>query len=232
MQLYIYRSKPEDKDIALVDSKDLNDGNCNSKHKLDEIKQDLNDASDDMNETSANKSGIIDKYLQRNDIIHMSLEDTINTESRLKYLKKIQYKYNKLCQYVPGMNSLHKHSLDVSLVTIPLKEIKQSCADIIMQQFDRDINKMRLYGGFIINYGDKYSSNRKLTKHKDDSSITINYCLKSECTGNEVLFYKTSRHRIPVIAKSGWAIIHDGDYVHETMPIESGQRWNIVLWFK
>mmetsp|Transcript_323 Transcript_323/g.271 ORF Transcript_323/g.271 Transcript_323/m.271 type:complete len:228 (-) Transcript_323:47-730(-) len=216
-------------DNAVVDTKVMS--NCEQKDI--DIKQKVDESKEDITETSANKSAAtIDKYLQRNDIIHMSLEDTINSEARLKYLKKIQYKYNALCSYVPGMNSLHKNSLDVSLVQIPLKEIKQACTDIIMQQFERDINKMRLYGGFVINYGDKYSSNKKLTKHKDDSSITINYCLKSECEGNEVLFYKTSRHRIPVVAKSGWVVIHDGDYVHETMPIESGLRWNIVLWFK
>eukprot|EP01084_Bolivina_argentea_P241946 406025_1 len=178
----------------------------------------------------------IDSSLQKHGIIHISLKHAIDDKLRLNYLMKIKRKYNILSKYIPGLNSLHKYSVDVSSLPIPLKEIKQSCADIIMQQFEMDINRMRLYGGFVIKYSDKFnSSNIKLRKHKDDSLITLNYCFKSECIGNELIFYKQFKNKtrkIPVVTNTGWALIHYGDFVHETLPIESGVRWNLVLWFK
>ena len=70
--------------------------------------------------------------LQKHDIIHICLEEEIDETSREKYVKQIQKKYTKASQYLPGSNSLHKTSVDITLLKIPYKEIIQHCSKIIM----------------------------------------------------------------------------------------------------
>jgi hypothetical protein len=80
-------------------------------------------------------------------------------------------------------------------------------------------------------------------KHIDPSDITINICVdkSDDCQGSQVLFYGTkplfgvtnTENKYPskflVNQEMGYATIHWGDHPHETLPLKSGYRTNIIL---
>lgn len=92
---------------------------------------------------------------------------------------------------------------------------------------------------------------KKLQLHVDDSLITINICCGVPgFTGSDLLFkgfqklpwsfIAKQQRRMPVAAEQNEistkpvptrALIHFGAHPHRTVPIETGQRFNWVLWY-
>jgi len=122
----------------------------------------------------------------------------------------------------------------------------------------KDIQKdLRLDDAFCIHYNTT-QSDTTCGRHMDPSDITVNLCLESEdVVGSEVLFYgsqnlclvdnganeekkdgeeneqkvddATSDFQFLVEQEAGFATIHFGGHAHETMPLKSGNRTNIVF---
>jgi hypothetical protein len=135
----------------------------------------------------------------------------------------------------------------------PFDEIIQSSiGDAIVKHFGlRTLDEIRLDDAFCIHYNTDQADTSG-AKHTDPSDITVNMCLeKSDDTeGSHVLFHGTkSLTNVPEASSSnsspppgtflvrqdaGYATIHWGDHLHETMPLKSGRRTNVVLtfWYK
>ena len=64
-----------------------------------------------------------------------------------------------------------------------------------------------------------------------ENNDSINMCLKSNATGNEI-FFKVKNKWLVVPIKEDHMIIHYGDIPHYTKSLTSGKRTNIVMWFK
>jgi len=129
--------------------------------------------------------------------------------------------------------------------------------ELIQNRFGfQSLQEIRLDDAFCIHYNTEQADTSG-ARHMDPSDITINICLeKSEGTnGSHVLFHGTqdligAHERLAaaddddgdgeakpdkflVSQEEGYATIHWGHHLHETTPLESGRRTNIVLtyWF-
>eukprot|EP00755_Sulcionema_specki_P000824 Sspe_Gene.115821::Locus_103956_Transcript_1_1_Confidence_1.000_Length_483::g.115821::m.115821 len=66
-----------------------------------------------------------------------------------------------------------------------------------------------------------------LAPHTDASSATINLCLGRNFTGGGLTFHGTVSH--PSVP--GVAVVHRGMVLHEALPLLSGERSNLVIWY-
>lgn len=127
--------------------------------------------------------------------------------------------------------------------------------ELIRNRFGfESLHEIRLDDAFCIHYNTEQADSSG-ARHMDPSDITINICLeKAEgTTGSHVLFHGTQDllgadervaaaenddneakpDKFLVSQEEGYATIHWGHHLHETTPLESGRRTNIVLtyWF-
>jgi len=90
---------------------------------------------------------------------------------------------------------------------------------------------------FIVNY--KMGEQKSLGTHVDQSHITINVCLGKIFEGGD-LYFKcllkdiNSEEKKDLIHthKKGLAVLHRGDMIHGATPIESGERMNLIIWYR
>ncbi|GKY99295.1 hypothetical protein MPSEU_000884600 [Mayamaea pseudoterrestris] len=117
----------------------------------------------------------------------------------------------------------------------------------------KSMGELRLDDAFLIQYHSKQADTSG-ARHTDPSDITINICLERtpDTTGSNVLFYGTKSlvvtdgkdlaalpasdidekplpHTFLVKQEQGMATIHWGDHLHETTPLFSGKRTNIIM---
>lgn len=78
-----------------------------------------------------------------------------------------------------------------------------------------------------------------LDMHTDDSDITCNVCLGRRFSGGDLAFCglqndETNHRRLRHVHRHsiGRAVMHSGRHRHGALPIASGERTNLVMWFK
>eukprot|EP00005_Dracoamoeba_jomungandri_P004690 CAMPEP_0174258310 /NCGR_PEP_ID=MMETSP0439-20130205/7318_1 /TAXON_ID=0 /ORGANISM="Stereomyxa ramosa, Strain Chinc5" /LENGTH=543 /DNA_ID=CAMNT_0015341765 /DNA_START=36 /DNA_END=1666 /DNA_ORIENTATION=- len=93
-------------------------------------------------------------------------------------------------------------------------------------------------------YAIKYSANGGQTFHPihvDDSALSLNVCLGEEFDEGDLYFILDSRHiskqqdkgkKIKVQHEKGKGVLHWGDIPHGANKITSGERVNLVFWWK
>ena len=84
--------------------------------------------------------------------------------------------------------------------------------------------------GFSIQY--QAATDKSIRPHSDASSITLNFNLNlpsESFTGSSLYFYDNGQTHTVEFAP-GVAVMHRGATMHAALPIESGQRTNMVLW--
>lgn len=128
----------------------------------------------------------------------------------------------------------------------PFELVFQNVAQAMTTYFQLDsMDDVRLDDAFCVHYNTSQMDSSG-AKHTDPSDITVNLCLERshDVQGSQVKFYgRRSIHGVkieedkelnPIILveqQQGYATIHWGDHPHETLPIERGQRTNIILTF-
>jgi predicted 2-oxoglutarate/Fe(II)-dependent dioxygenase YbiX len=77
--------------------------------------------------------------------------------------------------------------------------------------------------------------------HVDDSLVTINLCLNDKFIGSDIVFegircpihvdtpYKHDE-KVSIKHKKGFMILHDGKNRHYVNSIETGERYNLIIW--
>ena len=127
------------------------------------------------------------------------------------------------------INSMHKWSFEN-----PLNRQKCNELNELIYPFVREYHKLfnRKYPEYFCGFSIVYNNaQKKLDLHTDDSFYTVNMCLKNTVTDNEVVFLIKNRE-IAIPCKEDHMIIHLGDVPHYTKKLSSGNRTNIVMWFK
>jgi hypothetical protein len=141
----------------------------------------------------------------------------------------------------PSDNTMHSYTSSV-----PISENEINGINNILWGFVREYYQLwnskcpSYYGGFSIIYN-KYNE-QKLKQHIDDSLYTINMCIKKkDVEGSDIVFdgiipncYNSvyTKKNIFVPCKEDYMIIHLGNHSHQTNELISGERVNIILWFK
>ena len=116
------------------------------------------------------------------------------------------------------------------------------------ENFD-DPDLFQMDDAFCVHYNEKQFTTAG-AKHTDPSDVTINLCLQKEkgTQGSHVAFHgalplkidtgESSSVSVPrtappeifnVVQEPGYATLHWGKHPHETLPLESGSRTNIIL---
>ena len=109
---------------------------------------------------------------------------------------------------------------------------------------------MELFTAFAIWYKhDDGLANSGLRLHQDDSDLTVNLALRSDQDGCKVRFEGAQHLTQPlprggggapgayspyteVDLPPGYALLHRGRHPHDVTPIEAGERWSLILWYK
>ena len=74
--------------------------------------------------------------------------------------------------------------------------------------------------------------------HVDDAELTLNVCLGREFAGAKLYFCgwiddeKTHNQYVRVAHEKGRALLHIGRHRHGAEPIESGERFNLIMWLR
>ena len=69
-----------------------------------------------------------------------------------------------------------------------------------------------------------------LAEHRDASVATLNVCLGKDFTGGDLEFVGEDGERHRVAFTPGMALIHLGAHRHQALPLESGERTNMIIW--
>ena len=90
---------------------------------------------------------------------------------------------------------------------------------------------------FVVTY--RLGEDEELAQHFDNAEVTLNVNLGLEFSAGELLFYghKLSAAGSPAAyhewrAGVGHGVLHLGAQVHAALPIESGERRNLVVWMR
>eukprot|EP00761_Pharyngomonas_kirbyi_P008232 gb/GECH01008243.1/.p1 GENE.gb/GECH01008243.1/~~gb/GECH01008243.1/.p1 ORF type:complete len:326 (+),score=68.28 gb/GECH01008243.1/:1-978(+) len=98
------------------------------------------------------------------------------------------------------------------------------------------VDQIDSHHAFVVQY--KMNEDRDLGVHYDSSILTVNICLGSEFQGGELFFQGLNGHpetydenfmyqHIP-----GRAVLHLGNHKHGARELESGERYNLIVWFQ
>lgn len=137
------------------------------------------------------------------------------------------------------------HSSAISTHELGIKEfvdkfVKPILEDVINSIF---LNSTRLnfdsIHSYIVRYGDEYD--KDLGFHVDDSLVTMNLCLNDGFSGSDLIFKGTrcpihidteniDNEEICIKHKKGFMVLHGGKNRHYVTPIESGERYNLIIW--
>ena len=89
--------------------------------------------------------------------------------------------------------------------------------------------------GFTVRY--KLGEDLELAEHSDTSNCTLNVCLGRQFTGGNLYFKGVrmtdtakQKERLEVPHELGVALLHLGGHIHGALPLESGERTNLILW--
>lgn len=113
-----------------------------------------------------------------------------------------------------------------------LKEYLQPMARVLFPDAAGDT--LDHHRSFIVEY--QMDKDRELAYHYDDAEVTLNVCIGGNFDGGELLFgkLKSSKgpdfERYPVAHQVGMGLLHRGTHRHEAIPIEDGERYNLIMW--
>ena len=137
------------------------------------------------------------------------------------------------------------HSSAVSTHELGIKNFVNSFAKNILKDVAKSLfsNSSRIsfdsIHSYIVRYGEDYD--QKLGFHVDDSLVTMNLCLNSEFSGSDLIFKGTrcpihidienmEDKEICIKHQKGLMVLHGGKNRHYVTPIESGERYNLIIW--
>ena len=118
---------------------------------------------------------------------------------------------------------------------------KTKITEILLSEWCGD--EITSFHGFTIRYAE--TSDRSLSKHMDESEITLNLCLKNDDILESKVFFqnirdndnndkkeKSDNEDIAVQLLEGQALLHVGQHWHGANTLQKGERINWILWLR
>lgn len=159
-------------------------------------------------------------------------------------MEKIKsHELNEGQKLTQNANSMHDNAILIE--DLGLKElIDEFCKKFLMKliylKFPVCMNyEFNSIHSYVVRYGSKMDSS--LDFHVDDSLVTMNLCLNEGFTGSDLIFngircpmhidtpYEDNE-KIIIRHKKGLSVIHDGKNRHFVNPIQSGNRYGLIIW--
>ena len=175
--------------------------------------------------------------------------DTVSCDEWLRWAHDLaQVTPEILTQQGDDQYAFYRNILDEADFPFEAILVNSKIAASIVKYFGvGSMDELRLDDAFCIQYNERQADTSG-ARHTDPSDITLNICLEKtpDTTGSHVLFHGTKclvarkeltdlddQEPLPskflVKQEQGYATIHWGDHLHETTPLFSGQRTNIVV---
>lgn len=136
-------------------------------------------------------------------------------------------------------NSMNNYGLIINdigmspLVDALLAKVIRPLAAILYPQFGGSLDH---HHSFIVQY--RPDGDLSLDMHTDDSEITLNVCITEDFEGG-ILDFCGQRglpdHRVhseALVHRLGYGVLHLGEQRHGAREIKTGERDNLILWFK
>jgi hypothetical protein len=152
---------------------------------------------------------LINKEIIKNDITKFEIDEDL--------ILNIKNQVDLIEEHIP--NSMHKYG---KIIYPKMKDL----IDSLICQLLPLSNIIQIHA-FYIKYNNQVQKN--LDKHRDDSTYTINLCLKNSSKAGKLIFDDfdySYQHQ------SGKGILHSGNLYHHVEDIEEGERENIIIWIK
>jgi len=124
-------------------------------------------------------------------------------------------------------------------------DFNQEFFDVLREQYIQPITAL-LYpelGGasldshkvFVVKY--KQGEDEDLACHYDNAEISLNVALNEEYEGGELYLSSmaeepTTESRQVYRHQGGAGVLHRGQHLHGAMPIEEGERYNLIIWLR
>ena len=180
------------------------------------------------------------KHLIRKGILNFNLTKLLDY-SILEKLEQLEVESTKKMSGSP--NTMHKYGSENVISELEFKDIFSKVEAFIFEFYGLDLSKdFSIYTNFSVHYSK--NRDKKLSKHIDDSDITVNICLENtledECSlifygsSSSTISYRTQESTTLVNFKKGDMLIHRGSHIHETKSLEDGDGdgCNIIIWLK
>lgn len=138
-------------------------------------------------------------------------------------------------------NSMNHHGLIVNdvglkpLMTYLCNRVLFPLASLLLPAELTCGNTLDDHHSFVVEYGGK-GGDVSLDMHSDDSEVTFNVNLRNTFQGSSLRFCgmpgtETHRvHRRTYSHELGRAVVHAGALRHGALPIEAGERMNLIVW--
>lgn len=144
-------------------------------------------------------------------------------------------------------NTMNKYGLILDQIGMrsALAELRNALVPLLQLFYagERGIDKINDHHAFIVQYaapasGAHVEGDVDLGFHYDASDFTLNVCLGREWTGSHLYFCgllekpETHDENLRVAHERGRALMHIGQHRHGAEPIEQGERFNLIFWFR
>jgi len=174
-------------------------------------------------------SKISEKY---KDIFRIPVYDSNTCDNIMKTLGKLKNsglpysKVNSMIQHGVLLNEVGLEALVKSLLPTVESLSKQLFPDLVGE------SGLDSYKAFTIEYNSDVKNHQiDLGTHFDNAEITLNIPLTEGHDGGELYFVRDDK-MLPVEHEKGMGILHAGYEMHGAMPLLSGSRTNLIIWFR
>jgi hypothetical protein len=143
-------------------------------------------------------------------------------------------------------NSMNSYGLILDQVGMrdALTELRERVVVPLLRLFyarEVGIDQIDDHHAFIVQYAGTGATSRgdvDLGFHYDESEFTLNVCLGREFTGSRLYFRglllkpETHSENLSISHERARGLLHIGKHRHGAEPIESGERFNLIMWLR
>lgn len=132
-------------------------------------------------------------------------------------------------------NSMNRHGVlldDLPFFDQFLVSFRQTLEPIFHRLFPQfGAASFDSHKSFAVFYKAEPGFDTDLAAHFDNSEVTINVSLSQGHEGGELVFSNDGK-TFGVEHELGVGLLHLGSYVHQALPLLTGERWNLIMWLR
>ncbi|XP_072456748.1 2-oxoglutarate and iron-dependent oxygenase domain-containing protein 2 isoform X2 [Notamacropus eugenii] len=129
---------------------------------------------------------------------------------------------------------LHELGLDELLVTPLREQYLQPLTALLYPECGG--GRLDSHRAFVVKYS--MDEDRDLSYHYDNAEVTLNVSLNRNFSEGNLYFgdfrqvSSNEMQYLEVPHMMGQGVLHRGGQLHGALPLESGERWNLIIWMR